>query len=116
MANKYGQRSTAFTVRYLGRQRPTPAPHVESSSFHLSPLDHHLKQGIEFACESEYCDPRDQRRKQDHVVPISKATMTPTGKPPSCLYVDRSISQVQPNNTLESDLSHIKEHITDCGF
>jgi hypothetical protein len=96
MANKYGPRSTAAAVRFLGRQLPTPAPHVDSSSFDLSTMNRHLEQGIEFGRESEHCG----LRKEDHIVLIHKATVTPTGK----------------SSFTQSQYYHRHEHITECSF
>jgi hypothetical protein len=96
MANKYGPRSTAAAVRFLGRQLPTPAPHVDSSPFDLSTMNRHLEQGIEFGRESEYCG----LRKEDHIVLIHKATVTPTGK----------------SSFTQSQYYHRHEHITECSF
>jgi hypothetical protein len=80
MANRYGQASTASSVRLLGRQIPTPGPHVESSRFHVSTLRDLLAQGIKYSRESERSGLEKKRKQDDHVVLIYKATVTPTGK------------------------------------
>jgi hypothetical protein len=63
MANKYGPQSSAAAVRFLGRQLPTPALHVDSSSLDLLTMNRHLKQGIKIGREPEYCGSHKEHKK-----------------------------------------------------
>jgi hypothetical protein len=82
MSRKHGSSLTALALKSLGRQIPTPGPHINSSDFDLdtvqTALDNNLldAKNLELACR----DSNDYHKQREHLASTYKATITPTGE------------------------------------
>ncbi|CAO2656156.1 Nn.00g049590.m01.CDS01 [Neocucurbitaria sp. VM-36] len=80
IAKEYGSELTAEGIRQLGRQIPTPAPHIDADQFSLQTLCTLLRRGVHEHQEREIIsqDLSGKQNKHQHLVLTYKATVTPT--------------------------------------
>jgi hypothetical protein len=83
VSRKHGSRLTSLALISLGRQIPTPGPHVTANDFHVHTLRKGLDTGLLNAqkAESAYHDLHGQHKQREHLALTYKTTVTPTGKP-----------------------------------
>jgi hypothetical protein len=78
----HGSKFTALAVRNLGRQIPTPGPHVDSADFQITNLRKALVDNVQDALKAEltHTTLHGKHKQQQHLALTYKATVTPTGK------------------------------------
>jgi hypothetical protein len=81
MSRKHGAKLTASAISKLGRQIPTPGPHVDSADFRIATIQETLEANIVDAhkAEATYNTLHGNRKSQEHLALTYKATVTPTG-------------------------------------
>jgi hypothetical protein len=82
MSQKHGSSLTAIALKSLGRQIPTPGPHVSSSDFDLNTIQIALDDNVLDAKKVElvHRDLLGHHKQREHLASTYKATITPTGK------------------------------------
>jgi hypothetical protein len=82
ISRRYGSQLTAAAIKAVGRQIPTPGPHVDSTDFNKNVLQQKLGikileiQEAELVCQNIH----DKRKHHEHLVSSYKVIVTPTGK------------------------------------
>jgi hypothetical protein len=82
MSRIYGSQLTAAAIKAVGRQIPTPGPHIDSTEFNKYVLQQKLEakileiQETELVCQNIH----EERKHHEHLVSSYKVIVTPTGK------------------------------------
>ncbi|KAH8727103.1 rna-dependent rna polymerase-like protein [Phaeosphaeriaceae sp. PMI808] len=81
MSQSYGPKNTALAIRSLGRQIPTPGPHVQSEGFEAATIGKLLIDNVRDAekTEATLLVLNGKHKRQEHIALTYRATVTPTG-------------------------------------